>query len=201
MNPIYIPDTQTIIRSAGERYTHPQTGEIYGGTDYDDPTKLAEIGAVSITVEPVPAGCRATSWTAVQENGAWIYRPTTETDPMVRSGLRDAVNAERARRKEALTVTLDGWTFDADDESRSNITGLLSAVSAGVPVPFPQDWRDSSNVTRSLNQGQLVTLAATMMGAITALYTASWTLKDVTIPALTDEQCATFDVTANEHWA
>ena len=197
---LYIPATQTIIRSAGERYVHPQTGEIYGGTDYDDPTKLAEIGAVPITVEPVPAGCRATSWAAVQENGVWVYRPTVEADPTIRSGLRDAVNAERARRKEALTVTVDGWTFDADDESRANIIGILSAISAGVPIPFPQEWRDAGNVTRELTQTQLVTLAAAMMGAVKGLYDASWLLKDVTIPALTDGACATFDVTSDQWW-
>jgi hypothetical protein len=200
MIPIYIPDTQTIIRSPGERYIHPQTGEVYGGTDYDNPDKLTEIGAMPITIESVPAGYRAVSWEVVQESDAWFYRPSVEDDPTIRSGILASVNAERSRRKEALTVTLGDWTFDADDESRSNIVGILSAVSSGVPVPFPQDWRDSSNVTRSLSQEQLVNLAAMMMGALKGLYDASWTLKDVTIPSLTDEECATFDVTSDQWW-
>jgi hypothetical protein len=201
MVPIYIPATQTIIRSPGERYIHPQTGEVYGGTDYDDPAKLAEIGAVPITIAPVSAGYRAVSWAAIQESGAWIYRPTVEADPDVRTALLAAVNVERERRKAVLTVTVDGVVFDADGESRSNIAGILSAVSSGLPVTFPHDWRDAGNVTRSLSQAQLVTLAGTMMGAMKALYDASWTLKDVTIPALTDAQVGTFNVAADEHWA
>jgi hypothetical protein len=198
---LYVPATDTIIWSATQRYSHPQTGEVYGGTDYDNADKLAEIGAVPITVETVAAGYRAISWAAIQEEGAWIYRPTVEVDPDVRAALLAAVNEERERRKQTLLVTVDGMTFDADDESRSNVTGVLSAVSAGVPVPFPVDWRDAANNTQSLTQAQLVTLAATMMAAVTALYDKSWVLKDVAIPALTDAQVGSFDVTNDEHWA
>lgn len=197
---LYIPSTNTVIWSAAQRYIHPQTGEVYGGTDYDDPAKCAEIGAVPITVELYAAGYRAVSWAAVQVNGAWIYRPTVEADPDAREALLAAVNVERERRKQALTVTAGGMTFDADEESRVNVTGILSAVSVGVPVAFPMNWRDSYNDTQSLTQTQLVTLAAAMLAAVDALYAKSWTLKDVTIPGLTDAQVGTFDVTANRHW-
>ena len=46
MLPIYIPATQTIIRSYLDRYVHQ--GETYGGTDYDDAAELAEMGAVPV---------------------------------------------------------------------------------------------------------------------------------------------------------
>jgi hypothetical protein len=54
MTPLYISATNTIIRSVKERYIHPQTGEVYGNTDYADPKKLAEIGAIPLTEEGAP---------------------------------------------------------------------------------------------------------------------------------------------------
>ena len=75
---LYIPSTQTIILSPSQRYTHPQTGEVYGGTDYDDPAKLAGIGAVPITIQEVASGHLATTWEVVLENGSYFYRPVAE---------------------------------------------------------------------------------------------------------------------------
>ena len=46
MNPIYIPATDTIIRSYSDRVV--VNGITYGGTDYDSPTKLTEMGAVPV---------------------------------------------------------------------------------------------------------------------------------------------------------
>jgi hypothetical protein len=48
----------TVIRAKYQRWIHPQTKEVYGGTDYDDPKKCAEIGAVEHVdpiAEPSPA--------------------------------------------------------------------------------------------------------------------------------------------------
>jgi hypothetical protein len=45
---LYVPATQTIIKNR-ERYTHHVTGEVYGGADYDDAKKLAQIGAIPLT--------------------------------------------------------------------------------------------------------------------------------------------------------
>ena len=80
MIPLYIPATDTIIRNASQRYIHPQTNEIYGGTNYDSADKLAEIGAEPITMETVEAGYLATAWTVVKEDGSWRYRPTVQVD-------------------------------------------------------------------------------------------------------------------------
>jgi len=48
MLPLYVPATSTVIADYFQRYTHPATDIVYGGTDYDDPAKLAEIGAVQL---------------------------------------------------------------------------------------------------------------------------------------------------------
>lgn len=82
MNPLYIPATQTIILSPTRRYIHPTSGEVYGGTDYNDAAKLAEIGAVPLTLESAPEGYRALTWETVEVEGAWVHRPaTTEEIP------------------------------------------------------------------------------------------------------------------------
>ena len=46
MNPIYIPSLDTIIRSTSQRVV--VNGITYGGTDYDDESKITEIGAVPV---------------------------------------------------------------------------------------------------------------------------------------------------------
>jgi hypothetical protein len=80
MLPIYIPATGTIIRSYSERVV--VNGEVYGGTDYDNSFKLAEIGAVPITIEAATEGYRALTWETVQVDGEWVHRPaTTEAIP------------------------------------------------------------------------------------------------------------------------
>lgn len=75
MNPLYIASTNTILRSPRERYVHPITGETYGGTDYDNAAKLAEIGAVPLREEAPAAGFTAAAWEIVAERGGYLRRP------------------------------------------------------------------------------------------------------------------------------
>ena len=82
MDSLYIPATQTTILSPTQRYIHPTSGEVYGGTDYDDAAKLAEIGAEPLTLESAPEGYRALTWETVEVDGEWVHRPaTTEEIP------------------------------------------------------------------------------------------------------------------------
>ena len=78
---LYIEATSTIITSPGEQYIHPVTGIVYGGTDYDNPVKLAEIGAVPLRVEQPAEGFDAETWEVVDDvanpgdKGAWSSGP------------------------------------------------------------------------------------------------------------------------------
>ena len=69
MNPIYIPSLDTIIRSATQRVV--VNGVTYGGTDYDDAAKLAEMGAVPVVDADgeVPANPVQTGETVVVADG------------------------------------------------------------------------------------------------------------------------------------
>ena len=67
MLPIYVPASDTVITDYFQRYNHPVTGEVYGGTDYDNPVKLAEIGAVPLRVEQPAEGFDAETWEVVDD--------------------------------------------------------------------------------------------------------------------------------------
>lgn len=51
MLPLYIPATNTIVRNSSEKCIHPRTGEVYGGSDYSRPDKVAEFGGVPLIAE------------------------------------------------------------------------------------------------------------------------------------------------------
>ena len=53
---LYIEVTNTVITDPTQRYIHPVTGEVYGGTDYGDPAKIKQIGAVPLRVPAPTAG-------------------------------------------------------------------------------------------------------------------------------------------------
>jgi hypothetical protein len=81
MEPLYIPSTDTMIHGPKHRYIHPTTGEVYGHTDYDDPKKLAEIGAIPLVMVEPKAGKVADGWQIVVEDGTAYRRPLKEVDP------------------------------------------------------------------------------------------------------------------------
>ena len=81
MQSLYIAANETIIRDRKHRYTHPTTGEVYGGTDYDDPAKLAEIGAVPLRDQGPAEGKVADGWEIVAEADGFVRRPLEEVDP------------------------------------------------------------------------------------------------------------------------
>jgi hypothetical protein len=138
MNPLYIPAAQVVIRSQGERYTHPVTGEVYGGTDYDNPTKLAEIGAEPITIEAVPEGYRALTWETVQVDGAWVHRPaTTEEIPALTDGEKAALRQARyvAEADPYLHAAL-GYDIEADAEEDPTTKAAIEVKAASARASY-----------------------------------------------------------------
>jgi len=75
---LYIEATSTIITSPGERYIHPVTGIVYGGTDYGNLVKLAEIGAVQLRILTPVEGLEIVEWVVeddAENPGGKQYRP------------------------------------------------------------------------------------------------------------------------------
>ena len=81
MKPLYIPSTDTMIIGEKHRYINPTTGEVYGGTDYTNPQKLEEIGAIPLTLVEPQSGKVADGWEIVIEDGMAYRRPLKEVDP------------------------------------------------------------------------------------------------------------------------
>ena len=99
MTSLYIAASETIIRDPKHRYTHPTTGEVYGGTDYDDPTKCEEIGAIPLVmVDPQP-GKVADGWEIIVEDGTAYRRPSLEIDPPLPPELTSEEKLERSDRE------------------------------------------------------------------------------------------------------
>jgi hypothetical protein len=79
---------------------------------------------------------------------------------------------------------------------------VIGNIAAGATVPNPFKWRDATNVNRNLTPAQLIELSRVMMIAVRDLFTSSWTLKDATLPAITDAIAfRAYDVTADGLWA
>jgi len=240
MIPLFVPETSTVILDYVTRYTHPVTGEIYGGADYGDPAKIAQIGAVPLRVvaptkglevvewlveddklniggkkyRPVmlyvqlpPDGEDAATWEIVDDPahpGDKLKRPATTTpwviSPADLAAKKEAGTRVRKLKLEALTVSYNGWTFQADPQSRANLTAIITAIMAGIPVSDPFPWRDEGDVDRLLTHAQLVALGGAMLLATLTIYQKSWALKDA-LAAVTDPLAfRAVDVAADVHW-
>jgi hypothetical protein len=102
MQPLYIAATDTIIRNASEKYVHPVTGEVYGRSDYENPAKLAEIGAVPLTEESVPEGFTASEWEIVEVDGKYVRRPKSVTAIPVETVQDQKIAEVKAQASRAL---------------------------------------------------------------------------------------------------
>lgn len=109
-------------------------------------------------------------------NGAQTPDPQYTLQEM-KDNKKQEINLWRDGALSALTVDHGGNTFDADKASRDNLTSVQAAIQAGVAVPNPMDWRDASDVTRSLSHTDLNTLSGLMFAAVNVAYSHSWDLK------------------------
>jgi hypothetical protein len=156
--------------------------------------------------QPDP-GFDATTWEVVDDPahpGDQLRRPATTTPwtitPADLAAKANAVIQERTRRLELLTVVYNGWTIVADSRANANLTSIVSAMTAGVPIGASFPWPDASGVVQTLTPTQLVELGGVMLQATLALYQKSWTLNGV-LAAITDAVAfRAVDVTADEHW-
>lgn len=76
-----------------------------------------------------------------------------------------------------LPVSFLAHTFDNDDVSRANLTGLLNLIRDGMPLPNGFTWRSSDNQDIPANAGFLRGLAMALFVYRTKCYQTSWAIK------------------------
>jgi len=195
--------------TSSSRVVHPETGEIYGGTDWDNPDKRAECQALPMTEDagdvpenPVQTGTEITlavDGLSYVKTKQWRSKTQGELDNEHVTALDVAstrINEAREQLLESLIVEVDGMSFEADEKGRKNINGVLTALSCGIPIGDTLTWRDASNINRDLTQTQLVMLGGAMLLAVQQLFEKSWQIKDEVLPLLTTSELISFDALA-----
>lgn len=97
--------------------------------------------------------------------------------------LASARQAKRNEITQACNVAIDsgfehnGRPYDSDSRSRQNITGLATALTAGVPLPEGFTWRDAGNNDVPMGPQDVIALGAAAIQHVQACYATSWDLK------------------------
>ncbi|WP_198321722.1 MULTISPECIES: DUF4376 domain-containing protein [Methylococcus] len=104
------------------------------------------------------------------------YRATLPM-PELRRLKQDQVNARRAELL-AEGYEFEGATFATDPQSIANMTAVLAAIGAGVPLPEGFAWRDYANVNVPMDVETFKRFAGGLIGQVNRIYTQSWSKKD-----------------------
>lgn len=172
----------------------PVTSEQFGGTDFVNQGKLAELDAVPLvdSVGDVPANPVQTGiLISLAEDGMsairtklWRSKTQAELDnefSAAKDKARKNVNDVRTNLLETLVVEMDGYVFDADTVTRFNLLGIVFSMLNGISDPISGLWRTTDNQNVVLTLEQFKTLGGLMKTAAEQLYGISWQLKDVVI--------------------
>lgn len=162
----------------------------YAATNPDDvlPEGSFEDGGYWYPPEPEPVGTHSRS------NGSWV---TDQTLVAARLASRVAEMCASLDNEASPQVLLDGFTYQgvriqADPVAQQNATAFLTAVNAGVPIPFPVEWRTKANDTFLIaDLDALKAFANKMLLFVQTVFHARWQLKDALRAASTVEQVET----------
>ena len=147
MVPLYIEATKTIISDSNYRFVHPVTGEVYGQTDYDDPTKLEEIGAKPLRYQPPAEGMMAEDWEVVPEGAGFVRRPISEVaQPKLTLDELKAVKIKEIKSQCDALLTPSDWCY-------------IRKIDTGEAIPADiQTERDTVRTYNTDNESRLALL-------------------------------------------
>jgi hypothetical protein len=78
-----------------------------------------------------------------------------------------------------LGFIFDTHRIQADPVAQQNATGFMTAVAAGVPVPFPILWRTLDNENYFIpDLATFQLFAGTMLAFVQGAFHAAWAAKD-----------------------
>jgi hypothetical protein len=113
------------------------------------------------------------------ENGKPISAsPTPITIGQLKQNRKDFINRER-ERVFSEGFEHNGVIYDCDDIAKTNVTGLVAAITAGISLPENFTWRSKDNKNIPMTSEDVVLLGTAMMIYRNTVMNKSWALKDL----------------------
>lgn len=160
---------------------------------YSDSTHYIQWGAF----QPFPPNPHGPHGVWDWYSHSWTLSGTALED--VKAEKRAEVDAWRDKVRYS-GVSLGGYTFDSDPTATVNITGWMTAVNAGIPLPEGFSWRTQDNNDIPFQEEDVKALAAAIVLKTALCYQRAWALK-AQINEFTDpnkyQELQTLDITTN----
>ena len=131
--------------------------------------------------------------------GTLLSVSDTRTLDEVKRGKWDELNAYRELQLANHGLWYMGHWWDASDRARSNITGAITTVVVGVPLPSGFVWRDNDNNNVPFTATNLITLGSYMALYVNEVYGTSWYFKTI-IDSLTSLAALDATIIADLPW-
>lgn len=84
------------------------------------------------------------------------------------------------------TFSWNGDTWNGDEQSRQNLTGMTSAIANGVPIPAGFVWTNAAGTPVPMTGAELVAMGASMLGWVNSCYQTKY-YHTAQISAMTDQ--------------
>ncbi len=98
------------------------------------------------------------------------------TVDFARSEKQELINIQREEML-ASGLWYMGHFWDTSARARTNITGVLTGVTAGLPLPANFVWRDNNNNNVPFTESNLVMLGGYIIQWVNVVYSYSWSMK------------------------
>ena len=93
-----------------------------------------------------------------------------------------------------------GYFWDTSQRARENVSGMVAALAAGVPLPENFVWRTRDNINVPFTAQMLVGLGAQTVNFVNLVYTASWIIKSEIDALTSNDDVDAYDIASSPHW-
>ena len=90
---------------------------------------------------------------------------------------KELINQEREIQL-AAGLWYMGHFWDTSARARTNLTGIMTGISAGLPLPDNFVWRDNNNNNVPFSPTNLLELGGYMLAYVNMVYNVSWYMKE-----------------------
>lgn len=96
----------------------------------------------------------------------------------IKNQRKNFINSERDRVMNE-GVEYQGVLFDCDDQAKTDVTGVITGIIAGIPLPENFTWRSKENYDIPMESEDVMNLGVAIMNYRHAILKHSWELKDL----------------------